>query len=398
MRHWLFLSYARKNLEAGGRRGRLFLRFVNDLETALGQHGAWEADAIERPMFFDRRSLQLMTDWRTELLRALQTSRVFACLVSPAYTISEFCAKEFWVFDERRRAISGPRPPAAVVLPIVWIPAGPLPAALANAQFDHAELPAAYRESGLLSLMMGNRWVAYEQCVDVFAREILRAGHEHPFIPEKEDVPDFEDVPLAFEPGTARARFAYLAAARSAFEGAPWQDRYSDRGADWRPFDPPVARTVKEISSTIAAEQNMAYSELAADATFADNLRRARPRDRVVLVVDPWTLCRAQPRPPLPPPDALASGRLSIVAPFGDASHVADVERQELERALDAAFPNSDVTSLPFERTESLASFRAAVARSLAASHLTAIATAAETKPQSGALPTLSTQPAGANG
>jgi FxsC-like protein len=300
-------------------------------------------------------------------------------MVSPAYILSEFCAKEFWLFDSRRQEAAGTRPPARVLLPIIWVPADPLPPAIAAAQFNHASLPGDYTTLGLRRLMRQGRWRAYRECIDVFAEEILKAGRA-PFIPPKTlPLPSFGEMPLAFEPAGSRARFVFMAAKRSEFAATARADRYSDNGNAWMPFNPPVPNTVQDISSTAAYEQNMAYGELPADHSLSNTLQNARARDRVVLVVDPWTLCLDAYRSRIPPRDVLDSRRAAVIVPFPDAGNASAADRASVERALADAFPQADASArAPYEQTDSIESFRSAIARGLAATHLNAINAAAE--------------------
>ena len=81
-------------------------------------------DKQEDAAFFDQESIETGDNWDTALLDALLGSRVLVPLYSPAYFKSEYCGREWQLFQLRRKAYAeqhgGVEPP--VIRPVVWIP------------------------------------------------------------------------------------------------------------------------------------------------------------------------------------------------------------------------------------------------------------------------------------
>jgi FxsC-like protein len=394
MRYWFFFSYARDNKD------RFLERFYRDLHSAVAGLQYFDPQKGEEPSFMDAENLQLMSSWTHHLMNALQASRTFVCTVTPAYVNKQFCGKEFWLFDRRRRhGLPKDAAPPGVMLPVIWIPTE-FPAAITSAQFDHADLPDEYKKHGLQYLMKLKRTVQYEKCVQVFARALIDAGRAHPAAPPFPYQGPFEDVPGAFEPaGSHLARFAFLAGPKSDFAGLPIAERYSPaRSCYWKPFNPPVAETVAEMAETIAIDARFGYEELPVDATLANKVLASKPNARVILVVDPWTLRNPTYREFVKPIDKIEDPPSVIFAPLNSPDQLTPEERAELDAAMAETFPSRSNQNNPdlFRKGISNAGdLRAEIARALASAHLKDISSAAEQKPPTGTLPVLSAAPAG---
>lgn len=394
MRYWCFFSYARDDLD------KRLGQFFDDLEQAIRGREYLDPAGGERHAFVDRKNLQLMTTWTHDLRDALQRSRTFACMVSPAYVNKAFCGKEYWIFDRRRRQnlAAGAKPPP-VILPVIWIPVrGGLPQAIAESQFDHGDLPEEYKAEGLLYLMKMRRTGQYNKCVETFAKAIQAAGLAHPAIPEFPFVNDFEEVPSAFEAtGPYRAKFVFVAGKRAEFEGLPIQDRYSSsRSCYWKPFNPPVIETIGEMAETIASEAKVGYEELPADGALLNRIYASTRNDRVIVVADPWTLTRPEYRDLLKPVDSIKDPPSVVFAPLNCPGQLSDSERLQLDQAIADTFPqrtaenNPDLLRKP---VSSAADLRAGIARALAAAHLKEVSAAAERMPATADLPVISANP-----
>src|SRR5438874_1656423 len=94
--HIVFFSYARENLDP-------YLEdFFKDLSAAIAPATQWGAED-ERISFRDKANLRLGENWKSHIEGALQSSTVLVCVTSVAYFSKEFCGKENYFFDQRRR-------------------------------------------------------------------------------------------------------------------------------------------------------------------------------------------------------------------------------------------------------------------------------------------------------
>ena len=67
----------------------------------------------EKIGFRDKKEIYPGADWRNALSKSLQTSKVLLCLYSQSYFASDYCGKEFAVFQQRVKAYAGTLAPKA---------------------------------------------------------------------------------------------------------------------------------------------------------------------------------------------------------------------------------------------------------------------------------------------
>lgn len=128
------------------------LRFHADLERAVRLHTDDHATGLSGPY------LEQGGMWREELLKHCATAATMVVLLSETQLDSEWCAREWGVFEERLRrfrsngSVSGDA--AQPLLPLVWTPlSGPLPIAVRKRQrLDWVE-PIGHADRGVLDLM-----------------------------------------------------------------------------------------------------------------------------------------------------------------------------------------------------------------------------------------------------
>ncbi|MGW9557740.1 TIR domain-containing protein [Nocardiopsis sp. NPDC055551] len=128
------------------------LRFHADLERAVRLHTDDHATGLSGP------SLEQGGRWREELLKHCATAATMVVLLSETQLDSEWCAREWGVFEERLRrfrsngSVNGEA--AQPLLPLVWTPLiGPLPIAVRGRQrLDWVE-PVGHADRGVLDLM-----------------------------------------------------------------------------------------------------------------------------------------------------------------------------------------------------------------------------------------------------
>jgi GTPase SAR1 family protein len=201
-----FLSYARSDADP------FFNRFRQELAEAVRVKVGGPLEAVA---FIDRDDIAVGQDWSEALSEALLTSRVLVPVYSRSYFASDYCGKEWAVFQQRQQlaaaATGGARPPP-VILPVLWVgredlPA-PLPRVARDLQFhDAAAFSEEYAEVGLRYLMRPNRYRnAGREMIAALADRIVEVASQH-HLPPLASKPVFEYVPSAFldEPALAPA-------------------------------------------------------------------------------------------------------------------------------------------------------------------------------------------------
>jgi hypothetical protein len=297
MSHIVFFSYARKDLDP----------YLEDFFKDL----CWEISLLtnyspedEELSFRDKSSLPIMENWKTNIVGALQSSAVLVCITSVKFFKKEFCGKEYYVFDQRRRQglLAGKNPPP-VVLPVIWLPAGDLPDSMNEVQQVPKDVSDAYLQRGLRDLARFDRGL-YDRCVTAFARAIVDAWKEYAKkIKALDNVPDFENVPNAFAegkweeavgpggawlPGPEVANFVFVAESKD--ECPIPEGRYGTNSSDWRPYFPTEPDTILE-HATKAAKKQFRFREIRVNDDLPGELEHAKKRKNLSIVIgDPKAL------------------------------------------------------------------------------------------------------------
>lgn len=145
----VFLSYSRRD---DGRHG-LVKVLIDDLVDEIVRITGWP----DREVVYRDVHVPLGEDWSATLLDALRTCDVFVPLLSPLYLLSEYCGKEWWLFERRvRRHVEryGSRPP--VVIPILWEAPSEqfvVPEVVRRIQYLDRDTAGAYGGTGLRRLV-----------------------------------------------------------------------------------------------------------------------------------------------------------------------------------------------------------------------------------------------------
>ncbi|HEX6184005.1 MAG TPA: TIR-like protein FxsC, partial [Pyrinomonadaceae bacterium] len=156
MPYKFFFSYSRRDAK-----GNPYLKeFHRRLALEVGQAAGVSAAVDEADIgFFDTEGIEPGEKWPDKLAGALQSSKVFVCLYSNGYFKSEWCGKEFEVFRSRVAAYTPPsgRPAPRLIIPVLWdrrarLPE-PLPDAVTDLQYTHADFGAKYEVEGLAYFM-----------------------------------------------------------------------------------------------------------------------------------------------------------------------------------------------------------------------------------------------------
>jgi hypothetical protein len=301
----VFFSYARTNLDP------YLEEFFKDLCSEIAPLTDWSPED-ENISFRDTNNLRVMENWKSHIQGALQSSTVLVCITSVAYFHSEFCGKEYYVFDQRRRqGLKSNQDPPAVILPVIWAPvAKGLPAEMSEPQQIPAGISDRYRQQGLRALKRFDR-DTYDRCVSAFASAICQAWEKHAKMKPLANLMDFQDIPNSFANGDWQeaagpggwlsgpevANFIFVAGSHEEMAAqveAP-KGRYGSSASEWRPYLPPDEKTILDHARMAAAKQSLKFRELPAGVNLKTDIKGAKQRKNLtVLLADPISLA-AQP-------------------------------------------------------------------------------------------------------
>jgi MinD-like ATPase involved in chromosome partitioning or flagellar assembly len=255
---------------------RLIEDLSREVQLLLGQERAPVA-------FFDREPISPRDSWPGKVRDALGTAKTAICILSRAYTNSQFCGREFSVLSQRAqvRSHSEPSHVRPAILPIVWLPLpSSLPEPLRNIQLRSDELPDIYFVEGLRYLisLRGHR-DEYNRIVKMFSHRLVDAM-EHSPLARMKDVPELSDVANPFE---VRRSEAPVADSLGTGPDVAVLTVVSSTPA-WTPF----STSIGALASEVATRLMMTLRESPFDTSTFDSLLAAASRNRtpLVMVVD----------------------------------------------------------------------------------------------------------------
>jgi FxsC-like protein len=208
MPYHFFFSYKRVSKTAYQR------KFFDDLSDEL--RDLLEISNKDEPVgFFDQSGIEPGEEWESVLENALQESKVMVCMYSPKYFESEYCGKEWQVFNMRRQEYQRQRsaagemnPPLPVVIrPVLWLP---LPDDL-DPDFKRFQIFKGTREDvanreGLLYVLKRRTDFRklYADYITNLARGIKEAVERYD-LPPLPNLPPLAEIPSAFAKPVAPA-------------------------------------------------------------------------------------------------------------------------------------------------------------------------------------------------
>ncbi|GEM_PF-3682239 len=304
MRYIFFFSYSRTNHD------EYLMRFYKDLQRRVELELALPPDqrAETEYGFLDEQDLELGSDWDPKLVEALQNSSVLVCAYSPSYFVSEYCSREWHLFQMRRREWPdsklnmAPLPPA--IKPVIWL--SPTRRMTRDAvhtdvwdvQFTLGQSNAIYNTDGVeLMLRMSNKYADdYQDFLRKLALDIIDAAEKYATLPRLgSPVPRLSDIaplfplkkkaPIPQPPGDAvfpqhRTSLVFAALALGADAEAP----------AWRPFGAD-GHCIEFIIQGIAIRDLNTACRIEHIATIADLLhlaeRAAAHHQALVMLADP---------------------------------------------------------------------------------------------------------------
>ena len=251
--------------------------------------------------FFDKARIE--GKWRPELVEGLATSRAIVPLYSPNYFRSEYCGKEFQVFDRRTQENVGN--PALgsdkIVWPVLWKQPVSIPPEVKEYQipdeFVHKNDRALYKAEGLEYLLKFPRFKErYRRFVYALARKIAEHA-ERQGAPQVRNVPDLKSLippfPGGNKPGVKYVRYLFVAGVsarmRQLNRKCDCYGVFAD-GRDWQPCFPNVRAAGESIFTRAAKDDGRAH-EIVRPPDVLTQLKRAKELKNIVIVaVDPWSL------------------------------------------------------------------------------------------------------------
>lgn len=306
MNRWFFLSHANDNKD------RYLRKFYQDLNRQVSARSGERGDG-----FLDETSIELGKRWSDELTGALQDCRTFIPIYSPSYFTSDFCGKEWQIFNNRQDAytakLEADKSRPSLVFPVLWIPASLLPKALPEAvskvQYQHSDLGEVYAREGLWQLMkVGKYRDQYNTFLAKLAEKVIQAAREHVLPPDPHPRPA-DEIESAFHP---RANETVRNASKSTNAGprcvqvvfvAGRKDELSEirqkvesygekGGRDWFPYLPDVTEEIGIMVQRIATAEQFHYEYVHIDDGIIKRIEDAERQNNIVaIIVDTWTLC-----------------------------------------------------------------------------------------------------------
>ncbi|HET6974901.1 MAG TPA: FxsC protein [Pyrinomonadaceae bacterium] len=295
-------------------------QFFDDLSDEV--RAQREAPSSQPIGFFDIKDVEQGDEWEPTLATALQDSAVLVSVYSMKYFQSEYCGKEFQVFQMRREEYRNSKlaegelepqlPP--VIKPVLWMPlASDLDPKLKKLQYTWGDPNDIQNRDGLrYVLQLKSKYeTEYKEYIIRLAKEIIEVSDKYK-LPKLRNLPDLRQVTSAFKAVTQPAavsvnkptqttrtsskhvRFIFAAAEPELFAGKRGNEAYRDNGgADWKPFYPQVTRRIGSLVQNIVSADDLDFSsdELPLDKNLIKEIEKAYDeRKIVVILVDGWTV------------------------------------------------------------------------------------------------------------
>jgi FxsC-like protein len=351
MPYEFFLSYTRANND-------VYLKpFFDALCEVIRERRGLPAS--ETVGFFDQRELELGEDWDRSIVDALQTSKVFLALWSPAYFKSEYCGKEWALFQRRSAAAVGSgkaSPP--LIKPIRWVQfdSKDVPPGLGVGQFTFGDPAAIQNTKGFKYLLkqMQEYKSLYNDLVEALAEEIISAADRFHSVPPLASIPRLQEVIPAFagsnrvagqraSSGPKHVRFVYVAADPNVFGTARGSEPYVDVGGpDWKPFFPDQRMRVHTFLQNFVSTEELGFSsdELPFSANLITEIQDAwRLRQIVVVLVDGWSVhWNAEYRNVLQQLDQRLDYHWCVLVPWNERDADSIANREQIQDAINKTF------------------------------------------------------------
>jgi FxsC-like protein len=354
MAYWFFLSYARLNKD------QMLVKFHEDLCTQVLLQEFMPTDQVG---FFDGDTIQLGEPWKASLSNALCTSRLLVCLISPAYSNSDYCGREFQVFLERQepfiRSLKSRGmpfdPTPRTIFPVLWgPPRDEFPDAIKALQYTDDEFPVDYAKQGLAYLMsLSSKDDDYKKFVRILATRLVAAGATHQ-MPDLLRLRPLEEVPSAFVPSTRVVRetgstptnsrrryanFVFVAARAEELSGVKTDVAAYAGGGDWQPYLPDDEDPLFILAQEAATKLKLFFHELPLTDSLEQDLKdAARNNEIVMIIVDAWSIQLDSYRRMIRAYDGVTLLNCALLVPLNETDPETASRRDQLRSAIKQVF------------------------------------------------------------
>jgi len=273
-----FVSYARGDAEYDSDRERVY-RFISDLAAKVAGEMGRPNDEV---CFVDKSSIEVGTEWPSELSDALSTIPIAVALYSPRYFASEWCGKEFHAFLKRLPERRPPGNPLGIV-PVLWKRVV-VPPVVQHIQYEDKKFPPEYKQVGLEKIMslkvLGDQ---YELALGAVA-DIIVSAHATGLIPI--DTLNLDGLPSAWTVSAGLNPDSHK-------EGSIGKTCFvfvSREGWDWEPY-PEVKKKIGALAQQISGDLNLRCEWIDCDDELAKKLQETRgSRVPTIIYGDPRTI------------------------------------------------------------------------------------------------------------
>lgn len=352
-----FLSYARRDDEYGNMRP--VQKFFNDLRDHVA---LLEGVDRQKVGYMDQRALEPGDEWPNDLAAALGKCCTFVAVMSPTYFQREYCGKEWYLFEQRSKALKK-------IIPVPWMKPveGDFPefATDLHVDFNIEDVPEEqknyvndYGDKGLRHIIVREKSThgnAYNTVIEKLAARIIRAAKNEPLEPLAGQITDLKSAlpkfpkkkdqpaqPDTSDVGGGWARFVIVAGTRPQMEGIRAQANVFYPQSDprlWTPFAPEDTHNVGVLAAREAADLELIPMFASRDQQIVEFIRDAEKKKCVaIVVVDPWTLRLPNYADLLKDFDEHQFGNCSVIVAWNLADRLTQEKRQELRDELDAIF------------------------------------------------------------
>lgn len=354
---YYFFSYARTD---GVDNEPLLARFLADIEAEVR---ALTGIRDNSRGFRDVTRIDLGQPWPDALGQALQHSRVFLALYSPAYFTSPNCGQEWTAFAQRCRehaqATNSTAPP--LIVPVLWMPVTltnyPLSSEIGTVQYHRAAFGDVYRDKGLRFLLRFHLNDLYPHFVAEFGKCLVELVEQHNLRPCSV-LPDIRTLASAFhctptptklpaltpprESGLRHVKFVILAGAADELHGIrKHTDAYAGSNLGWLPYLPDCQRELAVLVQEVAASEGFSSAFIDPGVGFLEQLQLTQARrNLLVVLVDPWSLRLQLYRHCAGQYDERDFWNGTVLIPWNGQDAETCEHEQSLLELIDEAFPN----------------------------------------------------------
>jgi hypothetical protein len=202
--YWFYLSCAEADWEP------YLERFHNDLSRSLSQKTGLPENRVG---YFGINRLQTLGEGSQSAIAALNNSRILLQLLTPAYFLSDICAKEWQIFRWREQALIGSLASGinfhSSIIPLFWDGERTLPtppaAIESQLKVQRKIFGEKYAEEGLRQLMALSRHLNdYHQFLSMLTDRLYKISTSRE-LPSIENLPAVAEVPGVFSDSEFKA-------------------------------------------------------------------------------------------------------------------------------------------------------------------------------------------------